>query len=322
VGPGVLRTVIVETTHDAGIDRSSRRSLIGRWERFWFADIPFETIALLRIAIGIVGLINLIGFTPVDMYWTPDGLAPVPGGGLGYRTYIIESGLGTFVGWAFFVALAVAFICVIVGFFANAAVLVAFLGSLMQVRWNPLPLTAGHAVLLSALFCLIWTDSGARLSLDDWWRRRARPSPAGPQHSSAPRSQSIWPLRLIRFQIALIYFTSGLFKLFGGLWREGSAVYYTTGQNIFGRIFHVYPVPPSLGWTLTALTYGTLLWELLFPLLLLHRVTRRLAVASGIAMHLGVLATMEVGPFTWMMLAAYVAFLDPKTTSRLVTIRT
>ena len=53
---------------------------------------------------------------------------------------------------------------------------------------------------------------------------------------------AIWPLRLIRVQVALIYLTSGLFKLFGAAWRDGSAVYYATGQNIFGRIFHVYPV--------------------------------------------------------------------------------
>ena len=291
--------------------------LVRRWEQFWFAEVPSETIALLRIALGVAGFVNLVGFTPVNLYWAPDGLAPLPGGGLGFRSYLIASGLSGVIGWAYFGTLALAFICVTLGFQSNAVVLLAFLGSVLQVRWNPLPLTAGHAVLLSSLFALVWTDSGARLSVDHW---RDNNSLIGKsvQANAVESSQPIWPLRLIRFQLALIYFTSGLYKLFGSVWRDGSAVYYTTAHNIFGRIFHVHPVPLSLEWVLTAFTYGTIVWELSFPFLLLYRRTRKFAIISGIAMHLGIQMMMEVGPFTWMMLASYVAFLDPKTTRRLL----
>ena len=299
------------------------RSLVRRWDQFWFAEVPSEAMALVRIAVGLAGLVNLIGFTPVEPFWMLDGLAPLPGGGLGFRSYLIESGLGTAAGWTFFVALSTAFVCMVLGFFANAFILVCFLGSLLQVRWNPLPLTAGHGVLLAILFCLIWADCGARLSIGERSRRRSPGDLVGEQGTRPWRvndrsRQPYWPLRLIQVQVALIYLTSGLFKLFGTAWRDGSAVYYATGQNIFGRIFHFYPFPASLGWMLTALTYATVLWELSFPLLILNRVTRRVALVTGIAMHLGIWATMEVGPFTWMMLAAYVAFLDPHTTQRVV----
>jgi hypothetical protein len=124
-------------------------------------------------------------------------------------------------------------------------------------------------------------------------------------------------LRLIRAQIALVYAASGFFKLLGPAWRNGSAVHYTTAQNVYGRIFHVYELPPGLDWILTLLTYTALFWELLFPLLLLNRRTRAIALAMGIAIHLGIWATMEVGPFTWVMLASYVAFLDPAYVGRL-----
>jgi uncharacterized membrane protein YphA (DoxX/SURF4 family) len=182
-------------------------------------------------------------------------------------------------------------------------------------------------VLTAVLFCLVWADCGARPSIDEWReRRRKRDGAAGPpipsptNHIDEGSCQPIWPLRLIRAQVALVYLTSGLFKLLGPMWRDGSAVYYTTGQNIFGRVFHVYPLPASLGWMLTVLTYLTVLWELSFPLMLLNRVTRRIALVTGVAMHLGIWATMEVGPFTWMMLAAYVAFLDPAAVTRLTAI--
>ncbi len=315
MGPGILRAVKADATH-FGI---GPHPLIRRWEQYWFAAVPSETIALVRIALGAAGLVNLVGFTPVDLYWMPDGLAPLPGGALGFRSYVMTSGLSGVVGWMYFGILALAFICVTIGFQSNAAVLLAFLGSVLQVRWNSLPLTAGHAVLVAGLFALAWTDSGARLSVDHWRDNKSLPrAPAAPPHAFESSSQPIWPLRLIRFQLALIYFTSGLYKLFGSVWRDGTAVYYTTAQNIFGRIFHVYPLPVSLEWVLTALTYGTILWELSFPFLLLYRRTRKFAIISGIAMHLGIQMMMEVGPFTWMMLASYVAFLDPKTTRRLL----
>jgi hypothetical protein len=70
-------------------------------------------------------------------------------------------------------------------------------------------------------------------------------------------------------------------------------------------------VPASLDWTFTLLTYLTLLWEIAFPFLLWNRTTRAAALLTGIGMHLGIWATMEVGPFSWVMLASYVAFLDP-----------
>jgi hypothetical protein len=163
-------------------------------------------------------------------------------------------------------------------------------------------------VLVAVLFCLVWADCGYRLSLD---AKRKGPS------ANKNERQPVWPLRLIRSQVAIVYAASGLFKLLGPAWRSGAAVHYTTSQNVYGRLFHVYPFPPGLEWILTGLTYSALLWEMLFPLMLLHRKTRAVALIAGIAIHLGIWATMEVGPFTWVMLASYVAFLEPENVARL-----
>jgi hypothetical protein len=303
----------------------SAAPLIRAWERFWFADVPSEAFALVRVAVGAAGLVNLIGSTPIEMFWLPDGVAPLPGGGVGLRTFVLESGLGAVAGWAFFLTLFASFICMTVGLFTGFAVTVCFVGTILQGRWNPLPLTSGHGVLLAALFCLLWTDCGASLSMDARRRRSlldAEERPLTSPAASDMRShQPIWPLRLIRIQVALIYFTSGVFKLLGPAWRDGSAVHYATGQNVYGRIFHVYAFPAGFDWLLTALTYATVLWELSFPFLLLNRTTRKFALWSGLAMHLGIWSMMEVGPFTWMMLAAYTAFLDPDWAVRMLAVR-
>ena len=290
--------------------RGLRHRAIQRWEQFWFEDVPSDLFALVRIAIGTAGLINLIGLLPVGMFWSLDGIFPLPGGGYGLKTYVLDSGLGVIVGWTIFLTLFASFVCMIVGLFTGVAVIVCFLGSSLQVRWNALPLTSGHTVLVAVLFCLVWADCGSWPSVDAW-RKRGLGSPLQP----------IWPLRLIRAQVALVYLSSGLFKLLGAVWRDGSAIHYITGHNVYGRIFDVYALPASLDWVLTLTTYGTLFWELGFAFLLLNRTTRRVALLLGIAMHLGILALMEVGPFTWMMLATYVAFLDPHAVSQFVSRR-
>ena len=278
---------------------------VERWERFWFEEVPSDQFALVRIAVGTAGLLSLIGFLPVPMFWSPDGIAPIPGGGYGLRNYVLASGLGVPAGWAIFLTLFGSFVCMILGLFTGPAIIACFLGSVFQTRWNSLPLTSGHTVLVALLFCLVWADCGGWPSVDYWRRRRLPPS-----------SQPIWPLRLIRAQVALIYLSSGLFKLLGAGWRDGSAIHYTTAQNVYGRFLDVYAVPVSYDWMLTLLTYGTLFWEIGFAFMLFNRVTRRVALLLGIGVHGGILLLMEVGPFSLVMLASYVAFLDPHSVAR------
>jgi len=144
-------------------------------------------------------------------------------------------------------------------------------------------------------------------SVDAWRRHR---------HIGAPSSEPIYaiaPLRLIRFQIALVYFNAGLWKLLNPLWRNGSAVHYVLETNVY----HRFPVllPATFDWVIPVLTYGTLFWEIAFAFLLLFRPTRRVAIALGVLLHAGMLSTIEIGPFHWVMLASYLSFLDPRSVS-------
>jgi hypothetical protein len=55
----------------------------------------------------------------------------------------------------------------------------------------------------------------------------------------------------------------------------------------------------------------TLAWEISFAFMLLNRWTRTAALIAGVFVHIGIWAGMEVGSFSWVTLATYVAFLDP-----------
>ena len=160
--------------------RNAAHAVIQSWSR----DIPSHTYGLLRIALGLVGLLGMIGLTPVDMYWSLDGITPLSDDGP--RSWLYSHGWGTAAGWAFFVALTVVFTAMTVGFRSNTAVICAFIGLVGQVHWNRLPLSSAHQVMVVLIFCLVWTDAGAVLSLDRRLGHRASGSAEGATHVAAP----------------------------------------------------------------------------------------------------------------------------------------
>ena len=279
------------------------RAIVESWSR----DVPPHSYALLRILLGVIGLLGMIGLTPVDMYWPLDGITPLSGDGTGPRSWLLTHGWGTAAGWAFFIALTVAFTAMTVGLRSNAAVLCAFIGLVGQVHWNRLPLSSAHQVMVVLLFCLVWTDAGAVWSLDARLKRRHSPKPIEPQ--------AVWPLQLMRCQIALIYVSSGLHKLSFPMWRDGSAVHWAINLNEFHRLPWV--IPETAAWVVAFLTWSTLAFELIFPLLVVFRRTRPLTLVAGVGLHLGLWATMELGPFSGVMMASYVAFLEPERIAKL-----
>jgi len=97
--------------------------------------------------------------------------------------------------------------------------------------------------------------------------------------------------------------------MFNEHWRNGTALHFVLYNNVFRRF--PLEIPPTLDWITTALTYSVIIWELSFAFLILCRPTRRIALITGVLMHLGMTVALEVGQFPWVMLAAYTAFLDP-----------
>jgi hypothetical protein len=280
--------------------------LLDRWQLFWWADIPPHIYALLRILFGFLGTTTLISLRDVEMFWSPNGFVPLDDHGLGLKAFVVAHGLQSVAGPVLYFACLGAFVAMMVGFRSGLAVTFALTASLVQLSWNDLPLSGAHAAVQAVLFCLIWADCGAVWSIDAWLAHpRAANGAARP-----PVSDVIAPLRLIRFQVALIYLNSGLWKLYNPYWRDGSAVHFVVNQNPFHRFPWMLPV--DLQWLTTVASYFTLFWEIGFAFMLLFAPTRRLALIGGIVLHLGMMAFIEIGPFHWVMLATYVAFLDPE----------
>jgi hypothetical protein len=91
----------------------------------------------------------------------------------------------------------------------------------------------------------------------------------------------------IMANLCLIYFSAGLAKLDDSYWLNGTAMYYFLNDerhSILAAGGHV-AVPAILVYILT---YGTLLFELSFPLFVWRRLPRNIFLIVGVIMHLGI----------------------------------
>jgi hypothetical protein len=194
-------------------------ALRSRLAALFAVEIPPHSYALLRILLGAVGLVSMLGLTPIGMYWPLDSLAALPSDG--FRAVVAERGLGTLAGYALFWGLFVSFSAMIVGLRSDAAVFASFVGLVAQTHWNGLPLSSAHQVMTVLLFCLVWTETGQVWSLDARWAgdKALRPLPA-------------WPLWLMRCQVAIVYLSSGLHKFAYPMWRDGTAVHWALNQRV------------------------------------------------------------------------------------------
>jgi hypothetical protein len=214
----------------------------------------------------------------------------------------LAHGLGVVAGRLFFAYSALAATAMLLGYRSDLAVLATFLGLWFQTYWNKLPLSSAHQIALVVIFGLLWTETGRAWSVD----ARRRPRNTWDQVAGV----SVWPLRLIRCQVCLVYASSALWKLLYPAWRDGSAVYFAINLNAFHRF--PWPLPVAVEPYIPLLTWSTLLFELLFPILVWFRVTRTPTLVAGILLHLGLWITLELGPFSLVIMASYIAFLDPQ----------
>jgi Vitamin K-dependent gamma-carboxylase len=273
------------------------------WDRFWFSPVETSTMALFRIAFGLV----VFGWTislapPLYAFFGEDGVLPVhPDAGPGSWGLLAISSSRSAV-TVLYLILLVAALCLVVGFRSRLAAAVVWVSLVSFGRRDPWVLNSGDLMLTVLAFYLMLMPSGAALSVDRWLR---------------PRScfwefpvRSIWPLRLIQVQVSVMYFFAVWEKVHGASWNDGSAVSYAFRIGDLER----FPVPAFLTDSLVLvnfMTYGTLLVELGLAVLVWNGKLRPWVLLAGVALHLGIEFSVRVGFFSLAALVAYVAFLSP-----------
>jgi hypothetical protein len=160
----------------------------------------------------------------------------------------------------------------------------------------------GLQVIHSSLLILTLTPCGRDWSWDckvGWWQKG-----------------SLWngPIRILQLLQICIYLQSGIYKLMGIDWWRGDGLWMASANHNFSKIVAWLPGEQAF-WPLPQLiTWLVLIWELTFPLWLLHRWTRLAAIAIGLLMHLSLWLAFDIGLYPPAMMALYLTFYPtPKT---------
>ena len=139
-------------------------------------------------------------------------------------------------------------------------------------------------------------------------------SPQVPTWSIGPKwargtstEPSLYGLRLVQWQLMLIYVCTVWIKAPDEFWRRGEAITYFM-MSMFAR----HPSPWFSRHELLGgvLTYGTLITEASLPLLLWMRRTRMFGVLIGAGLHIGIALSAKLALFTIAMAPLYVSFFE------------
>ncbi len=129
--------------------------------------------------------------------------------------------------------------------------------------------------------------------------------------SSKATTADTWALRLVQFQVVVIYFSSAWCKLLGETWRDGSALFHISRlDDYFGRLSlldSLFQEP----WMFRTLTWGTIAIEALFPIFIWFPRLRVPCLIAAASLHLGIELTMNLCLFQWIMLVGLLSFISP-----------
>lgn len=224
-----------------------------------------------------------------------------------------------------YLAVIVAGVAFALGWHARITGPVLLFGAYQIIEMNPVVHDQGDNILRIGLFLILLTDNAAVWSLDarrtasagdPVLRRlpeRVRLAVTGRAASTAKTLLHNGAVIALAAQLVIIYISAGMFKISGNGWKFGTAISYPLRLDEY----RVWPflndlvVSTSVG--VWFMTYFAVFLQLYFPALLLHRVTRRIALAAVIGLHLGIAVLMGLPWFTLAMVAFDGIFVSRRT---------
>jgi uncharacterized membrane protein YphA (DoxX/SURF4 family) len=282
--------------------------LVAAWQRFWFAPQETSTLAIFRVAFGLVAL----GWTAAQgpnlaAFYGSHGILPhqIPDGPGAWGFLSVWHGSAAVV--LLFIVTLAGSVALILGLFSRFAAILVWIGIVSFQHRNYLVSNSGDGLVRNLAFFCVLAPTGESLSLDRLRKARDRfwEFPA-----RAP-----WALRLIQLQISLGYLSAVWQKAGNSLWRDGTAVSYSLRiQDI-----HRFATPGFITHSviITELfTYGTLVTEFALGVLIWNKAFRPWVILAGVLLHLSIDYWILVGFFSYAIFCGYLAFISPETASR------
>lgn len=196
---------------------------------------------------------------------------------------------------AVFVVAALATVLLALGFLPRLMAFVVYVWVLSYSDTAQTALSGFDTILRVIGFVLVVSPQVPTWSIGPNWAKGASTRPAS------------YGLRMVQWQLMLIYVCTVWLKAPDEFWRRGEAITYFM-MSMFAR----HPSPwfshhEVLG---AVFTYGTLLVEASLPWLLWMRKTRMFGVLLGAGLHVGIGLSAKLALFTIAMVPLYVSFFE------------
>jgi hypothetical protein len=177
---------------------------------------------------------------------------------------------------------------------------------------NPYVGSGGDAVLRMVLFYLCFTDAGQKWSVDSWLRERRgyRTRLMPPWVSATLHNLAVI---LMIHQIVMVYVGSALWKVQSPVWRDGTAVYFPLQTDAYSPWGDILQPIFANSLFISGASYTAMVVQLFFPVLLIYRPTRMVALVVITGMHFGIGFLMGIMYFSLAMIAVDMMLVSDKT---------
>lgn len=168
---------------------------------------------------------------------------------------------------------------------------------------NPFVGSGGDAILRMVLLYLCFTDAGRRWSVDALIRDRRGGEVRGGNAEWMGNVLHNLAVILIVHQVMVVYLASSFWKMQSSVWRDGTAVYYPLQTDAYSPWHDVLQPLYASSVFIGGATYTAIVVQLFFPVFLLYRPARLVALVVVTAMHLGIGLMMGIMYFSLVMIA-------------------
>lgn len=261
--------------------------------RFFFDPIDARVYAVVRIAYAVASLAIVVELWPMrELLFCNNGVI-VRVNALPWYLPLrwVDSKAGVS---ALMIATALCAVSAAVGLFTRWAIAALYLWAFSYAAVASPAETGYDAIARLVGLALLVSPTARAWSVD------------GRLFGPTPAKLPCYGLRLIQWQLAIVYAVTVWLKLPDPYWRNGEFMSYFM-MSIFSRA----PSPAWAGWGRTAalMSWTSLFFESSIPLLLFTRRGRRIGIWFGIALHGGIAIASTIGMFSLCMVPLFTAFL-------------
>jgi len=285
------------------------RAFIKGWDQFFFAPVSMIPAAVFRVVFSAT-LLAMYSFRFADwrFYFTDAGflksgeaLEVLPEA---LRPAIAWYPTGEMSVWFLHLVFLFALLGLILGVFGRLAALVSFILHLAFMQRNFAIVYGADIVASFFLFALIFMDNSRHLSVLNLLRKTKERAP-----SAVNEIFSTVGVRLAQIQLCIIYGYTGLEKLKGPSWWDGTAVWAVLGNQQIMMFDATWL--KSFPLLIAFMTHSTVLWEVYFPALVWIRPIRKWVLLFGIFLHGMIAVSVGLVFFSAIMVSVYFLFVSP-----------